>query len=368
MGLPIRRRPGTVARAVALVATVCAGTLYAGPAAEAPRPAAETRTVCILLSRDLPGARDVVDGFKAGLDARGVHRYVELALKDEPATDLRRRIAEGRPDLVFAVGPEAARLAFVQTSDVPVLFAMVSNPVDAGLLATRSEPGQRAAGVACEADPRQQFDLLRQVLPQARRVAVVYCPPHTGGVVAAGEEAAKSLGLELVRVPIEPFQVDAATDRLERAPVDALWAIPDPGVLVPAGARRLLTWALANRVPVLGYSAALVRAGTLAALCPDPAGMGRQAGTAAAAILHGGKTPADIHLIYPQKTGLYLNLALASRLGLRLPEELTSQAEGLHEGTQAVGEPDGTPPDAARLEPSPLAKPVRIITTGENRP
>ena len=304
------------------------GLIVALPtAAAAPDPPSPPKTVCILFSRDLEPYRKAVDGAKAQLDKAGPHRYVEVVMAGKNSGELTKSITQIKPDLILAMGTEAAKMASSQVEGTPIVFAMVANAVDSGILPRKPTADQSVAGVTTDVSPAQQFEILRQAVPGAKRIAVIYCPQFTEATVASGEKAAKALGLELVRFPVEPYRVDEAIDKLSTESVDAIWTVTDPGVMAPASAKRILVFALKAKLPVIGFSPAMVRAGALLGFEIDPTAIGKQAGTTAAAILHQGKTPADFNLLYPNATVLVLNAAVAQKIGVSLPEALVAKAQ-----------------------------------------
>ena len=182
------------------------------------------------------------------------------------------------------------------------------------------------AGVTTDVAPARQFEFLKQAVPGAKRIAVIYCAQYTEATVAAGEKAAKAVGLELVRFPVEPYRVDDALDKLSKETIDAVWTVTDPGVMVTVTARRILTFALKAKVPVIGFSPAMVRAGALMGFGIDNKAIGAQAGAVAAAILKG-KKPAEFNLVYPADVTLILNSVVAQRIEVRLPEALVAKAQ-----------------------------------------
>ncbi len=332
---PGRAKEAARAALAAGLAILLAAALPAAPAAPtAPTappapPAAASKTICVLFSRDLPPYREAVEGFKARLGTKDGYVYIERVVTETDVGRLMAAVKKTNPALILALGTEAGKVAAVQSEDLPVLFAMVANPVDSGILPRRPYPTQTVAGATTDVSPREQFEALRRVLPDANRIAVIYCPQYTEATVTAAETQAKAMGIELVRLPVEPFRVDPAIEQLEKARVDALWTVTDPGVMVPATARRILTATLKAKIPVIGFSPAMVRAGALLGLGIEPRCVGEQAGDVALAILRGGKTPADFNLIYPDKTTIYVNLSVAARIGIKFPDDMVAGAKAV---------------------------------------
>jgi putative ABC transport system substrate-binding protein len=295
-------------------------------ASAAPWSRAAPTKVCILLSSDAAPYRQAIEGFKEKTADRG-YRFSEIVLAETQASDVIVRLRRLRPDLILALGTRAGKLASKYTEDAPVVFAMVANPVDSGILPRRPHRGQRVAGVTTDVTPAEQFRLLRRVVPRARRVAVIYSPAHTEATVAAGERAAEKMGMELVRLPVEAYRIDGALSELRRTRVDAIWTVTDPGVMVPACAKRILAHALEAKLPVIGFSPATVRAGALVGLGVDARSIGGQAGLVASAILYENKTPAQLHVVHPRETELAVNVAVAERIDVDLPDSLVRSAK-----------------------------------------
>ena len=329
------RRRGCAGRLTAAVALVCVCALGTGPRLLAADPAPSPRkTVCFLFSRDLQPYREAVEGLKQGLlrtsagRSRGhAYAFTERVVAGAEADTVRAWLRDGRPDLIVTLGTQASKMAADHAGRTPVLFAMVANPIDNGILPLRPTAGQRVCGVTTDVDPAEQFRVLKRALPDADRLGVIYCPKYTEATVAAGAEAAADAGLDLVRLPVEPYRVAPAIERLYTRGVDALWTVTDPGVMVPASARKILTSALKSRLPVLGFSPAMVRAGAVIGFGIEPRAIGAQAGGIAHALLRAGKTPADVHLVYPEDVTLHVNPDVADRLRLRLPAALLARAE-----------------------------------------
>jgi putative ABC transport system substrate-binding protein len=325
----IRLRPAAVVAAA--VAVVCAAALGAAAHAAAPD---KVQTICLLFSRDLEPYREAVEGLKHRLcppeidsTTDGAYAFAERVVTETEVDALIDWLGARKPDLIVTLGTEASKVAAVHVQKTPVLFAMVANPIDNGILPRRNYPGQLVCGVTTDVDPAEQFKVLKEALPGAGRVGVIYCPQYTEATVAAAGKAAREAGLDLVRLPVEPYRVAPAIQRLHEKDVDALWTVTDPGVMVPASARKILTSALKARLPVLGFSPALVRAGAVVGFGITPRDVGRQAGDLAHALLREGKTPADIHLQYPKQVRVHVNLEVAERIGVRLPTAVLADAE-----------------------------------------
>jgi putative ABC transport system substrate-binding protein len=328
------RRPGRAALAAA--ATVALALSAPGVGTDAARAAAApgTATVCLLFSRDLEPYREAVEGLKrrlappsSGPARRNAYTFAERVVNETETEALVAWLHERKPDLIVTLGTEASKVAADHAGDTPVLFAMVANPVDNGILPRQPHAGQRVCGVTTDVDPAEQFRVLKEALPEAERIGVIYCPKYTEATVSAADDAAREADLDLIRLPVKPYRVAPAIERLRAKDADALWTVTDPGVMVPASARKILTSALKGRLPVFGFSPAMVRAGAVVGFGIDPRAIGRQTGDIAHALLHEGKAPADVHLAYPRQVQIHVNLDVAERIGVRLPTSVLANAE-----------------------------------------
>src|SRR5574341_673046 len=120
--------------------------------------------------------------------------------------------------LIVAVGPQAARSATALAPRTPLVDVMAGGARPEG-----------AFGVSADADPRRVLETLRTMAPRVKRVGAVYDPARTGPPVAEAEEAARSLGIELVALPARTIgEAVRAFYRFEgELRVDALWLLPD---------------------------------------------------------------------------------------------------------------------------------------------
>ncbi len=252
-----------------------------------------------------------------------------IRLDADGATEGARAALGARPDLVVAIGSRAVRLARDVGVQAPIVYAMVLDPASLGLPAPGQPPADNVTGVALDVTLARQFALMRELVPGARRVGVLYDPSLSGDAVRRAAVEAEAFGLTLVAQAVrqERDVMDAASLLLPRA--DMLWALPDATVLRPTTARGLiLLWLRAGK-PIFATSEAFVRNGALAALAADPTAVGRRAGELAGRILAG--TPAAaLRPEEPPRVGLYLNLATAGHLAIDLPQDAIGRAVAVY--------------------------------------
>ncbi len=234
------------------------------------------------------------------------------------------RLRESQPGLVVTVGSLATSVALGASPSLaaPIVFSMVLYPESSGFLAPRPAG---VTGASLDVPFAVLFDYLHRLLPDARRVGVLYSREETGAVVESAAEAAPRYGLEIVAESVEgPSEAPPALNRLMER-VDVMWTVADSHVFTAQTTPALLLAALRRRMPLFGLSAGQVRSGALAALLVDYADVGRQTAELAARILHGAN-PRELPAVAPRNVSLALNLKTAALLDLRIAPDLEAQA------------------------------------------
>jgi len=229
----------------------------------------------------------------------------------------------GPADMVIAIGTPAARGLHNQLpANIKLVYCMVTNPEDAGLL-----QGPGAWGVTTEVTVADQFKLMAEALPNARTVGLLYRSDTLEGkrhVEAARAVLPGDWHLQAVAVNDTP-SFAAAIDLLTQKKVDVIWTSPDPKLFDAASVRALLLAGLRARVPVWGFSPAFVRAGALLGVGVEPKAQGTQAAEIALAVL-AGQACAKGFAQPPHEFNIAVNLIVAQQIGLELPESLVRRA------------------------------------------
>ena len=248
------------------------------------------------------------------------------------AEDMRKHAAELAalaPDVIFAAGGPAAERILQATRTVPVVFAIVPDPVGSGLVDSLSRPGGNATGF-------MQFEyslcgkwleLLKEVAPSVKRAAVLRDATITAGTgqFAVIQSVAPTLGVD-----VSPVNVRDAAE-IERV-VAAFVGFGNSGLIVTASASVLvhrdliLTLAARNNLPAIYPSRVYNIEGGLISYGPDFTDQYRRAAGYVDRILKGEK-PADMPVQAPTKYELVINLKTAKALGLEVPQSLLTRAD-----------------------------------------
>ncbi|MEA2896745.1 MAG: hypothetical protein QOJ84_2360 [Bradyrhizobium sp.] len=248
------------------------------------------------------------------------------------AGDLRKYAAELTalaPEVIFAAGGTSLGSLLQVTRTVPIVFAIVPDPVGSGFVESLARPGGNATGF-------MQFEyslsgkwpeLLKQIAPGVTRAAVLWDPTIPPGV---GQFAVIQAVAPSARVDVSPINVRDATE-IERG-IAAFARIPNGGLIVTASAlavvHRDLIVALAakHKLPVVYFQRQFVDSGGLISYGSDWVDQYRRAATYVDRILKGEK-PADLPVQVPTKYELVINLKTAKALGLDVPSTMLARAD-----------------------------------------
>lgn len=243
---------------------------------------------------------------------------------------LAAELVRGEPDVIAAFVTQASIAAKQATSRVPVVMVAVSDPVASGLVANLARPSGNVTGIAALSAVvvGKQFEWLRDILPRASRVAMLWNPANTvfqAQAIKEARAAAERLRLQLIVVEvrtmadIEPGLAKAAAER-----PDAAIVLPDP--LLAANARRIAEALVARRLPGVGSARAFADAGMLASYGPDLAEAARRAADVVHRIAQG-KRPGEIPIEVIAKFERVINLRTAAVLGMTVPPAVQARAD-----------------------------------------
>jgi len=256
---------------------------------------------------------------------------------------IERRYAEGRMerhrafidefvrlkvDVIFAVGDQVIEMAKDATSDIPIVM-VACDAVGAGLIASLSHPGGNITGMTCITNDlsAKRAELLRQVVPTLRRLAVLYNPadPHTVRELKQTRALA-----EAWKVPVQALefrdadQLEALFASMKKERASALLTIGDN--LTGAHAAAIARLAAKNRLPTMYGFRGFVDVGGLMSYGVNLPDMSRRAAFYVDKILKGAK-PGDLPVEQPTKFELVINLKTAKTLGLTIPPSLLGRAD-----------------------------------------
>jgi putative ABC transport system substrate-binding protein len=305
------------------VVTILAMLCPAGGGIAAAR--TDEAVVFVIKARPSQPYEDVFAGFKRLLDERGIPVRYEVYDVGGGEGDLDRILENPGArdaDMLFAIGTSVAQRAVEKNLGVPIVYSMVMDTI--GL-----NGADDATGVTLEFAVACHFQWMKQFLPKAKRVGVIYNPEKNKERIGLAKREAEKNGLILETHEVnKPQDIPAALERISNN-VDVLWGIPDEVVLNPQTAKQILLFCYRNRVPFVGPSEAWVKAGALYALDRDYAAIGAQCGKMAMALLNGTR-PEAIESETPDKITYFVNLKTAQHMKVDINKDLLAKANGVY--------------------------------------
>jgi putative ABC transport system substrate-binding protein len=237
-----------------------------------------------------------------------------------PADLVRRQVA-----VILASGVRAAQVAKASTQTIPVVFNMVGDPVEAGVVASLNRPSGNLTGVTGLGHELagKRLELLHKLVPAADPIA--YLTRLSGSLELANvQAAARVLGVRLLAlVGATESEIEAAFATIVEQRAGAL-LIGSGGF--PSAGDQIISLAGRYAIPTLFWTRDRVVNGGLASYGISPNALIRQAGVYTGRILKGEK-PADLPIMQPTKIEFVINLKTAKTLGLTIPETLLATAD-----------------------------------------
>ena len=262
-------------------------------------------------------------GYVEGENVAIVYRFAENQL--ERLSDLAKDLVERRVAVIVTPGEPSAFAAKAATTTIPVVFVTADDPVKVGLVASLARPGGNITGInflAAELTAKR-LELLRQLLPQADRIAVLVNPAEPGrteSTIAAAEAAGRIMGLQIQVFKADTGrQIETVFENMEHDRPNALFIGTSPFLNVRNVQLAML--GAYHRVPGIHSEREYAEAGGLISYGTNIADAFHQMGVYTGRILKGAKL-AELPVVQSSKLELVINAATARMLGLTIPPAL----------------------------------------------
>ena len=294
--------------------------------------ATETKSVAITAIVEHPALDAVRDGVLDALNDAGYTEGTNLKWQYQSAqgntgtaAQIARKFIGDKPDALVAIATPSAQAAVAGTKRIPVVFSAVTDPVEAQLVPSWEASGTNVTGVSDLLELDKQIELIKQLVPNAKKVGMVYNPGEANSVVVV--EAFKKLlpnyGMELVEAAA-PRTVDVGSAaRSLVGKVDVIYTNTDNNVV--SAYEALVKVGNDRKIPLVASDTDSVKRGAIAALGIDYRDLGRQTGRMVVRILEG-EAPSKIKPETSNNLQLFLNETAAKKQGVTLSEELLKTA------------------------------------------
>jgi ABC-type uncharacterized transport system substrate-binding protein len=269
-------------------------------------------------------------GLIDGRNIEIVFRYANGKL--DQLAGLAAELVAQKPDLLLAVGGDVIKPLFeASKGSIPIVGGVSDNPMRAGIAVSLARPSRNFTGITFITDEMaaKRMELLKEVAPNARRVAVIFNPQHFDDEVTFARRGAESLGIELTTHPINnAADLDGALHAASGSGTDSLFVISSRLTGLVAG--QIAQYGQERRLPVIASWREFVDSGALLSYGPSRVFEAKRLAGYVQKVLNGAK-PADLPIEQPVKFELVINLKTAKALGLNVPLPLLDRADALIE-------------------------------------
>lgn len=268
---------------------------------------------------DHPALDDARRGFEAGLKELGVNAEIDYqnAQGDIPTSlSISQKFVKDKVDLIYAIATPAAQSAKQTTSDIPVLFSAVTDPVKAEIVLDWNNVGGNITGTSDMAPTASQLKMFKQIDPSIKTIGILYNTGESNSEIQIEEvkNLAPNEGLQLVTVGISSVNElpQAITSIIKK--VDALYMITDN--MVAASVELISKVTIENKIITVSAEETQVRGGILITNGLSYYELGKQTATMAKEILVDKKDVSNIPVGLAEKTVTTINEKTLEALGL----------------------------------------------------
>jgi putative ABC transport system substrate-binding protein len=290
-------------------------------------------TVAVTAIVEHPALDACRDGIKDELKAQGFEdgkniTFVYESAQGNPGTaaQIAQKFVGENPTVIVPISTPSAQAVVAATSDIPVVFTAVTDPLGAKLIANLEKPGANVTGMSDLSPIAKHLALIKEVTPNAKKIGVPFNPGEANAVTLVEllkSEGAK-MGYEIVEAPAPKSSDVLAAAQSLVGKSDVIY-VPTDNTIVSA-LEAVIQVGTDNKLPVFAGDTDSVKRGAIAAIGFNYYDVGRQTGQIVARVLKGEK-PGDIAVQGVEITELYVNPGAAAQMGVELSSDLVGRAK-----------------------------------------
>lgn len=237
-----------------------------------------------------------------------------------------RFVSRGADVMVGIATPSAQALAN-SSQEIPIVLGAVTDPEGSGLVKSNATPGGNITGVSDLTPIKEQFALIKEILPEAQTIGILYSSSEDNSIVQADQaiEIAREMGLDTQVMTVSSTNDVSQVGATLASQVDAIW-IPTDNTVASA-MNTLVSAADSNGISIFPAVDTMVEEGGLATVGLDQYELGRLTGEMVVAILNGESEPATTPIQYLDQGKVIINEEKAKQLGITIPTQLLEQVK-----------------------------------------
>lgn len=280
-----------------------------------------------------PALDQIYKGLEDGLKKEGyeVGKNLKIDLQNAQGdqsnlASMGQKLVTDNNDILVGITTPATLSLSNATKDKPIIMGGITYPVEAGLIKTEDKPGNNITGVSDRTPIKQQLEIMKKVLPNMKKVGILYTASEDNSVKQAqeAEKLAKELGLEVkVSTVANTNDIQQVTESLA-SQTDAIF-VPIDNTIASAMA-TVVKVTDAKKIPVFPSADTMVADGGLLGLGVDQYQIGVETAKVVAKVLKGADTK-DMPIVLANEGVIYLNEAKAKQLGIEIPKEIKDKAK-----------------------------------------
>ncbi|MBS4770331.1 ABC transporter substrate-binding protein [Carnobacteriaceae bacterium zg-ZUI240] len=275
-----------------------------------------------------PALDDIYKGIKDELQKQGIQATYDFYNAQGDQSNLMtmsEKVVSGKPDILVGITTPATLALRNQTTQIPIVMAGITYPVDAGLVDSESKPNGNVTGVSDRISIKKQLELMKQVLPNLKVVGVLYSLNEDNSVKQVEETkiAAQELGIELkLGGVVSQNDVQLTTETIA-GQVDAIFVPIDNTI---ASAMSIVTQVTDSKpIAVFPSASTMVKDGGLMGYGIDQYEIGVKTAKMIISVLKG-KKPENTPVQLMDDAKVYINLEKAKQLNITIPENILKDA------------------------------------------
>lgn len=236
-----------------------------------------------------------------------------------------QKFSSSKLDLVLAIATPSAQAMASASKDIPILITAVTDPVEAKLVNSLEKPGKNVTGTTDMNPIKEQFELMKKLIPTVKKVGVIYNAGEVNSQVqvALAKKVAAELGLEIVEATVTTSADVLQASQSLIGKVNAIY-VPTDNMVVSA-AQSVVQVSQKNKIPIISGESSVVDKGALGTIGVNYKKLGEQTGEMALRVVKGEK-PQDMPIEAQKEFDTVLNQSAIDLFGITVPEDISKNA------------------------------------------